>query len=166
MEKSKFTSMNIPNNASKKPSLKSNIKKLFKRPIFTREKTLFFIIFLLIGALFFSLYLYKQEKEKSENTSQIVAEEARKVKEKVGKLILLTEEEEPTIATVVNIETLKKENPEFYKNAQNGDKLVVYTTRAIIYRPSTDMLINVAPVIKSPEDNQTTSTTTTTSSSE
>lgn len=130
---------------------KGRYKNLKKR-IFTKINFLIFLILILLITLGFSFYLYKKEKEKVDNPALIASEESKKVKEKIGRLILLTEEEEPTIATIINIDTLKSENSEFYKYAQNGDKLILYSQRAMIYRPSDDILINVAPVIKQPEE--------------
>jgi hypothetical protein len=52
--------------------------------------------------------------------------------------------EKPTIATVEN--TKKLTNQTFFKNARNGDKVLMYTQnkKAILYRPSEDKIIEVA----------------------
>jgi cell division protein FtsN len=67
--------------------------------------------------------------------------------EKVGKLMVLPSGEEPTVAIVNNAENLKKEQP-FYANVENGDYLVVYpkAAKAIIYRESSNVLVNVGPL--------------------
>ncbi|MBI5357887.1 hypothetical protein HZB74_03515 [Candidatus Saccharibacteria bacterium] len=54
--------------------------------------------------------------------------------------------EEPTIATVQDVSKLQ--NQAFFKNAQNGDKVLIYSQakKAILYRPSTDKIIEVGPV--------------------
>lgn len=51
----------------------------------------------------------------------------------------------PTVATIVDVEKLKEQNP-FYNKAKNGDFLVVTPTRAILYDASKDRIIDVAPV--------------------
>ncbi|MFC1780181.1 hypothetical protein ACFLY9_00590 [Patescibacteria group bacterium] len=129
----------------------SDGKKKFK---VTKESLLVVIIILLLVALGGIGYLYMKEKEKVENPTQIATEEAQKVKENVGKLILLDESEEPTIATIIDIEALKAENPEFYKDASNGDKLLIYTQRAIIYNQERNIIVNVAPVIRQPGEEE------------
>ena len=60
--------------------------------------------------------------------------------------VKLTWCEEPTMATLLDIEELKKENPEFYENAKEGDFLVIYSEKAIIFRETENKIINVAPV--------------------
>lgn len=65
---------------------------------------------------------------------------------KVGKLIELPSNETPTIATVVDASKLKSQA--FFANAQNGDKVLMYTTakKAILYRPSSNIIVEVAPI--------------------
>lgn len=68
------------------------------------------------------------------------------VVEKIGKHILLPGGETPTIATVTDSNKLK--NQLFFKNAQTGDIVLVYVNagRAILYSPTEDKVIEVAPV--------------------
>jgi len=58
----------------------------------------------------------------------------------------LPKEEVPTIATISDKEKLKGQV--FFDAAENGDILFAYTTamKAILYRPSTNKIINVAPI--------------------
>lgn len=64
----------------------------------------------------------------------------------LGKLIELPVDETPTIATISDREKLKDQP--FFKMAENGDKLFAYNTSmiAILYRPRTNKIINVAPI--------------------
>lgn len=66
---------------------------------------------------------------------------------KVGRLIVLPNGETPTIASVVDADKLKAEQA-FYRDVQNGDFVLIYpqAQKAFIYRPSTDVLVNVGPV--------------------
>jgi hypothetical protein len=65
----------------------------------------------------------------------------------VGKLTVLPNGETPTLATVTDITKLK-EQP-FFANAQNGDKVLIYTQakKAYLYRPTTNKVINIAPLV-------------------
>lgn len=64
----------------------------------------------------------------------------------LGKLMELPVGETPTIATISDREKLNDQI--FFKAAENGDKLFAYNTAmiAILYRPSTNKIINVAPI--------------------
>jgi hypothetical protein len=65
---------------------------------------------------------------------------------RVGKLVQLPPGETPTVATVTDLKPLAGEA--FFKEAAVGDKVLIYATssKAILYRPSTDKVIQVAPL--------------------
>jgi len=65
----------------------------------------------------------------------------------VGKLMELPTDEVPTVATIADKEKLK--NQTFFVKAENGDKILAFTKSrlAILYRPSVNKIINVAPII-------------------
>ncbi len=64
----------------------------------------------------------------------------------IGKHILLPEGEEPTVATVSDPEKLKDQL--FFKHAEMGDKVLIYTKAkmAYLYDPDRDILLEVAPI--------------------
>jgi hypothetical protein len=66
---------------------------------------------------------------------------------KVGAHIQLPKDETPQLVTVSNKEKLA--GLPFFKNAQNGDRVLLYKTSkmAYLYRPSTDQVINAAPIV-------------------
>ena len=66
---------------------------------------------------------------------------------KVSKHIMLPADEEPTIATIVDAAQLSQDQA-FYRNVEDGDKVLIYMNaqKALIYRESEDVLINVGPV--------------------
>jgi hypothetical protein len=72
-------------------------------------------------------------------------EAAQKVIERVKKHMVISTDIEPTVATIVKVEELRKKNP-FYSKAENGDHLVVTTDRAILYDPDKDIILDVVPV--------------------
>lgn len=91
-----------------------------------------------------SIYFYKKAHRLSGGAAASQAEVQALVKA-VGKIMLLPEET-PTIATVSDPEKLKDQ--EFFVDAQEGYKVLIYTTakKAVLYDPKSKRIINVAPV--------------------
>jgi cytoskeletal protein RodZ len=73
-------------------------------------------------------------------------EEVKTTVNAVSKLIKVDNSQEPLVATIQDASALAAEQ-EFYKPAKNGDILVVYQDKAIIYRPQENILVNVGPVL-------------------
>ena len=65
----------------------------------------------------------------------------------VGELIILPKDSKPDIATIANVDKLKEKDSNFYKNASNGDMLLIYPDQVILYSPKENIIINVAPII-------------------
>jgi hypothetical protein len=88
----------------------------------------------------------QQVKKLSSNSQQAAQDQNQQLINKIGKLTPLPTGETPTIATVTDITKLKDQP--FFANAVNGDKVLIYTQakKAYLYRPSTNKLINIAPV--------------------
>lgn len=88
---------------------------------------------------------FQDAQKKLANPGAATAEEARHLVERVGKFMELPREE-PTVATVTD--PTKLQNQAFFANSQTGDKVLIYTQakKAILFRPSTNKIIDVAPV--------------------
>jgi len=73
--------------------------------------------------------------------------EVQALLDKIGKLIVLPAGEEPTVATITDADALKKEQ-QFYQDASNGDKVVIYVQakKAVIYNEAKNILVNVGPI--------------------
>lgn len=78
----------------------------------------------------------------------------------VGKLINLPSGETPTIAAVTDAAQAKKQSA-FFNSAENGDKVLMYVKagEAILYRPSTNKIILVAPLTFTSNGNTATTPT-------
>jgi cell division protein FtsL len=143
-----------------------------KRP--TKSLITWFVVVLLIVALgtagyYINRYHQSQQQVKKLSSNPVLTaqQEQAQLIAKVGKLTVLPTGETPTIATVTDITKLKDQA--FFANAQNGDKVLIYTQakKAYLYRPSTNKLINIAPVnigsqtgtTQAPATTPTTSTT-------
>lgn len=78
---------------------------------------------------------------------EMAKKEVQDLLNKIKVHIVLPEGEEPTIATITDADALKKEQA-FYRDAKNGDKVVIYMQekKAIIYNEEKDVLVNVGPI--------------------
>lgn len=70
---------------------------------------------------------------------------------RVARHIQVAEGEDPSVATVQDADRLKVANPAFYRYAQNGDRLLVYSDKAVLYSTSQDKLLAVMPVVVQPQ---------------
>ena len=79
--------------------------------------------------------------------SQVNEQETKVLLEKIGKLIELPKEKDPVVATINDAESLAT-TQDFYTNAHNGDRLVIYraSKKAIIYDEQNDKIVNVGPI--------------------
>ncbi len=109
---------------------------------FTRNIIIGMMILLVIsyGALF---YFYKKSNNNSQTTT---TNDLTVTIAKVGKLMVLPTDETPTMATVSDPEKLKDQD--FFAHAKTGDKVLIYSLarKAILYSPTLNKIIEVAPV--------------------
>lgn len=70
---------------------------------------------------------------------------AEQIVERVRGLIDIAADVTPTVATIVDVEKLRAQNP-FYNNAKNGDYLIVTPSRAILFDADRGVIIDVVPV--------------------
>ncbi len=117
--------------------------------MFRNMKYLIVIIVLLVLALvggYLAYNFYSKYQDLKKNPGAATQEETKALTDAVGKLIELPKDETPTVATVLDKDKLKDQS--FFKNAENGDKVLVFVNakKAILYRASTNKVIDVAPV--------------------
>ncbi len=122
------------------------MKERLKRISFTKRglvNTLLTVVFLCaIGA---GVYYYQSYQKLLKNPDIVTTQEVATLQKSVGRLMVLPNET-PSTATVLDKEKLKGQA--FFTNAENGDKILIYSTakKAILYRPSTDKIIEVMPI--------------------
>lgn len=65
----------------------------------------------------------------------------------IEKHMILPEGDEPVLATITDVETLKGQQP-FFNNAVNGDQLLLFSRslKAVIYSPSRNKIVNAGPI--------------------
>lgn len=148
---SKKSENNQPESQEKQSTNKTtSTKKISKARVnrLIRSRN-FIIVLIVIVALLPTIFFYNKSKVAEQrlndpNTAnQKVIDEVVK---KVGRHILLPTGEQPTLATVSDVTKVKGQP--FFINAANGDKVLIYTQarKAILYRPSKDIIVEVAPL--------------------
>lgn len=84
----------------------------------------------------------EEAKKATQNTG---AELAAQILGKARQLIDIPNDPEPTIATITDVEALRKTNS-FYDKAKNGDTLIITENRAILYDQERNLIVDVVPV--------------------
>lgn len=116
-------------------------KKILALPVLIFVITLAALV--IVGYLFIQ---YQKTQELLKNPTAATQEQVNTLTDKVGKLIVLPEGEDPTVATVSDKSKLQDQR--FFAKAENGDKVLIYAKagKAILYRPSIDKIIEMGPV--------------------
>jgi len=70
----------------------------------------------------------------------------QKVLTQLKKIMFLADDVTPTMAVITDIDALKKQQPGFFANAKNGDRLIIYPEQAIIFDAAANKIIKVGPV--------------------
>lgn len=111
---------------------------------------LVFVIMVTLGATAFYFYIQYRKPGIVPNVALSSAEQAKKdadaTKNAIGDIMELPDDEEPILATVTDVAKVK--NQKFFANAQNGDRVLIYTLnkKAILFRPATNKIIEVNQV--------------------
>lgn len=107
-----------------------------------RKKKLVMILFFILAVftVFFGYIFIKEYNAPKGTHNEIIIQ-------KLSKLIILPDEN-PDIATISDVKSLKESDSEFYKDSKDGDQLILYTSKAIIFREDQNIIVNVAPIIK------------------
>lgn len=98
-------------------------------------------------------YFFWQYTKLKANPDAAAQETTQRLVGKVEKLYQLPDEK-PTVAQINDKDKLK-EQP-FFKSAQNGDYLLIFTNAklAVLYREDDNKLINVGPIAITPQQAQ------------
>lgn len=124
----------------------NNIFENIKSKIYLfNKRSLIIIGIALILSIIAIIYLVFTNLQ-SNSPNQVKQEEVLKLVKEIGKLMELPKGENPTLATVIDINKLK--NQAFFAKAKNGDKVLIYENAklAILYDSVSHKILNVAPV--------------------
>jgi hypothetical protein len=111
------------------------------------------VLALLAAAVAFGYWQYQKSQKLNkeltalrDNPQKAAQDETKELIGKVAALIVLPETEQPTVATVTDLEPLKDQP--FFARAKIGFKVLIYTQakRAILYDPVSNKIVEVAPL--------------------
>ena len=138
---------------SPKTNLANKVKIPVKQNLLLRRLPWALLVVVVVGAgvLVGTQYIKTQKlnqqlSELKQSPEQIAQQQTKEVIEKVGKLILLPQDEQPTVATVTDLEPLKGQA--FFTNAKLNDKVLIYSVakKAVLFRPELNLIVEVAPI--------------------
>lgn len=127
--------------AGKMQSLVNPVIGYLKKPLFHA-----IIIILFFASTLTAIYFYFQYDKINTDPQKTAQNKQIALVAQVSRLILLPQGENPTIATVANIDVLK--NQPFFANAKNGDSVLIYVKarKAILYDEVNNKIVEVAPI--------------------
>lgn len=109
------------------------------------------VVLTVVLSLGAAVYFWNDARQAKQETPDAVAaknlKETERVVNELSKILLLNADQDPTVARVEDPSVLQQSNPDFYKDIQVGDYLVLYPQRAIVYRSSETKIINIAPIV-------------------
>lgn len=109
------------------------------------------IVLLAAGGLLVKNTLAKQkvasnDKPNTDTADTSAETDVQQVVNRVAKHIKIKADEVPTVATVQDADVLRQNNPAFYQYAKNGDRLLIWSDKAVLYSATEDILLAVMPV--------------------
>lgn len=74
-------------------------------------------------------------------------DQVRRLIERVSKYMVVPSDEQPSVVVIQDAAALA-EQQSFYRGAKDGDILIIYSNRAIIYDAKANKLVNVGPIVR------------------
>lgn len=79
--------------------------------------------------------------------AKLTDEQVRELISRISRFMVVPADEKPSVVIIHDAATLAQQQT-FYRDAKDGDILIVYSARAIIYDVKADKLVNVGPIVK------------------
>lgn len=117
--------MDIKPNQDIRPKSSDNSSKSSKSKKMRKLFSVVFLVALILASVATAGYFYSKYQEIRKNPQQVLVDETKAIVEKVSKSLTLPSNEQPTLATVSDKNKLKDQA--FFKDAQNGDRILIYT---------------------------------------
>lgn len=136
---------------------KTKIADLFKKK--TVILGIILVVLIVIGttAAGYFYFQFRKSQKLLADPAALAKKEVAALVQRVGKLMELPSDEEPTIATISDKTKLSAQP--FFARAKNGDKVLIYTQakKAILYDPIANKIIDVTNINVAPSPSATSS---------
>jgi len=80
--------------------------------------------------------------------TKLTDDQVARIVSRVGQFMVLPQDEQPSVVIIRDAAGLAEKQP-FYKGSKDGDILIVYPNRAVIYDPKNDKLVNAGQLVRS-----------------
>lgn len=122
------------------------LEELKKTTFRTRKSVLVFLIVVAAVLAILIIYFGHTPPSFKKDISTTRQNETKELLANIAKLVVLPEDETPTIATVSDPDKLK--NQPFFARAKKGDKVLIYASarKAILYDPVANKIVEIAPI--------------------
>lgn len=118
-----------------------------KETLFSKRNALIALVAIIfVASIGSAVYFYLQTVNLKKSPADATVQESKQTVDRVSRLILLPKDEIPTIATVSDPTALSGQP--FFNTAEKGDQVLIYSNakQAILYRPASNIIVNVAPI--------------------
>lgn len=127
-------------------SIKNTLAKIekFFSPFWL--KIILVVLLLGLGLVLINYLSLRYKVTLAKDPAKKQATEAKEITRQLRRLVVLPNNQQPKIATIINAEVARKQNRQFYAHANDGDVVVIFGETAYIYRPKLKRIINMGPV--------------------
>ncbi|MDP3793433.1 MAG: hypothetical protein Q8R07_01635, partial [Candidatus Uhrbacteria bacterium] len=103
-------------------------------------RTIIIAVVAIVFVALFASYFFRSSPSKTVSESA-QSEDVQSLVNQVARHTVVKQGELPAVAIVADVPFLQSQNPIFYKDVQQGDRLLVWSDRAILYSPSRDLIL-------------------------
>lgn len=112
-------------------------------------------LIVLVGGAGYFVHASNQKTDGSIEASQLQVREGVDPKEveqvikRVRELVVTNDQELPAVATIEDVSVLRPQNPVLYRDAQNGDRVLLWQDLIVVFSSTRQRVLAVMPIIGS-----------------
>lgn len=101
------------------------------------------VVVLLLALAGYAVWQRNANRSAKEVNSISKQEDVSTLVGKIARHLTVNDKETPLVAIVTDVKAAKEQSPVFYAKAQNGDRLAVWSDKAVLYSPERDEVESV-----------------------